>query len=259
MMQMHVPALSIVFMVLTGLVTLVFPLLCAFIFVKKLKTRFSFVYMLVGALMFIIFAMTLEQIVHIFAIPRVQHNFALYTAYACLMAGLFEETGRYAAFKLLHSRDRGLMGALSYGVGHGGAEAVLIVGLTMFNNIVLSFSINTIGVETLLNSVPVQARQTLYMAVSQLSGSEPALFLIGGVERMITIPMQIALSVIVYIAVSRRAFLLYPFAVCLHAASNIPAVFYQTGKITIFTSELIIACAALITVFLAVKLWKSYK
>ena len=77
-----------------------------------------------------------------FGVPIViRGNIWLYALYGGLMAGLFEETGRYLAFSFALKKYRAKnVNALMYGAGHGGFEAIVIVGLTMINNIVWSFN-----------------------------------------------------------------------------------------------------------------------
>ena len=91
---------------------------------------------LTGAVTFILFALILESILHnlLFLTPLwavFQGNIWLYGLYGSLATGVFEETGRLLAFKLFLKSEREPITALSYGIGHGGAEAILLVGLTM--------------------------------------------------------------------------------------------------------------------------------
>ena len=51
--------------------------------------------------------------------------------YGGLMAGVFEETGRYVSFKWFLKKETRIQDGLSYGIGHGGIEAMLIVGQCM--------------------------------------------------------------------------------------------------------------------------------
>ena len=77
--------------------------------------------------------------------PALQGNLWLYALYAGLMAGAFEECGRWLALKLTLRWSRGPEDALMYGAGHGGIEAVLLAGMTMLNNIIISLALNQGG------------------------------------------------------------------------------------------------------------------
>jgi uncharacterized membrane protein YhfC len=57
-------------------------------------------------------------------------NTWLYGGLAALLAGVFEETGRFLAFKFLLKKRTGRKTAISYGIGHGGFEAVFLLVFT---------------------------------------------------------------------------------------------------------------------------------
>ena len=74
----------------------------------------------------------LEQLLHaaVFSLfPAITLYPAAYTAYGCLAAGLFEETGRLMGLSLLCKKDRDLALGVGYGIGHGGVEAALLAGV----------------------------------------------------------------------------------------------------------------------------------
>ena len=91
----------------------------------------------VGAVTFVVFAQVLE------GVPKaiffgggtgvsqyvLTHAWA-YTLIGCLLAGVFEEVGRYLAFRFLLKRYTNRRDAVTYGIGHGGIEAILVLGLT---------------------------------------------------------------------------------------------------------------------------------
>lgn len=139
------------------------------------------------------------------------------------MAGLFEETGRFAAFQLLRRSGKGgtPQDALIYGAGHGGMEAVLLVGLTNVSNLLLSFWLNTGTLEQHMGQLDDAAAQALAAAVA----APPHTYLWGGLERIVAVAIHISLSVLVWRAVERRASLwLFPAAIALHAGVDACAI-----------------------------------
>ena len=127
---------------------------------------------LLGAAVFLVFALVLEQRAHqlILGGPAggvITGDLGLYALYGGLMAGLFEETGRFAAFQLLRRSGKGgtPQDALIYGAGHGGMEAVLLVGLTNVSNLLLSFWLNTGTLEQHMGQLDDAAAQALAAAV----------------------------------------------------------------------------------------------
>ena len=93
--------LSILAMLFTMLLTIVLPIGVMIVLHKKGGKWSTF---FIGVAIFIIFAMILESILHslIFMSPlgkTLQANLWLYALYGGLTAGLFEETGRFLAFR----------------------------------------------------------------------------------------------------------------------------------------------------------------
>jgi len=100
---------------------------------------------LAGAGTFVLFALVLEPVLHSLILRSetgavIQGNILLYGLYGGLMAGLFEETGRFLAFRFMLRKQKAGITALSYGMGHGGVEAFLLVGLTMMSNLALGLA-----------------------------------------------------------------------------------------------------------------------
>ena len=139
---------SILAILFTLVFSIVFPVGLMLYFRKKGGKWIMF---LIGAASFFLFALILESILHnlLFLTPLwvvLQSNIWLYGLYGGLAAGVFEETGRLLAFKLFLKDDREPITALSYGIGHGGAEAILLVGLTMASNLILAAAVSAGGI-----------------------------------------------------------------------------------------------------------------
>ncbi len=131
------------------LVTVVVPLLLLFYFILK-KRRLVRPYLL-GAATFIVFQL-LTRIPLLQLVLEKQLWFQafgiqypwLYLLFFAFTAGLFEEVGRYITMKLFLKKQTEWQDGISFGLGHGGVEALLIVGVT---NIALL--LNTAYLQTL--------------------------------------------------------------------------------------------------------------
>jgi len=128
-MEYSVPILSIVFMSIVVLVGIAIPIVLFLIFRKKYKADIAPFFF--GFAVFIIFALIIEGSINVLILKSsigkaIQGNIWLYAIFGGLMAGLFEETGRFTAFKtVLKKYWRNNMNGLMYGAGHGGFEAFL--------------------------------------------------------------------------------------------------------------------------------------
>lgn len=218
---------------------------------------------LLGALSFVVFALVLEVILSSLLLntPSIKSFITaspwIYAAYVGLMAGIFEETGRLCIFLLIKRRSNSLNTALAYGIGHGGIEAILLVGLTMLVNMIcaIAFNINNIDLVPSVNPA-----QTIDLLLSMPS----SMFLIAGIERLVAISFHIAASVLVWMAACKRGpWGLYFLAIFFHMAMNFPAGLYQFGTLqNIWIVESITAgvalCICIATVFIYRKCAQSY-
>jgi len=226
------------------------------------KYNLKFIPLIVGAVAFLLFK-GLEQIMHLFvltppsggALISVWANPALFIIYGTLAAGVFEETGRFLAFHLLKRRYHGLGTGLSYGIGHGGIEAIVIAGLAMVNNIIISFMINS-GNIALLGSNP-----SLLPAINALVDEAPIMFLASGFERVMAISVHISLSILVWCSVRVKGKLwMYPAAIILHAIVNVAPAMYQAHLISnIWLIELMLIIPTALIAFAAYQVCKILK
>jgi len=216
------------------------------------RLGFKVVPMLVGAAVFIVFAEILEQALHLVVLhPQADgtialraDNPALYVVYGIFAAGIFEETGRFVGFTLLKRRYHGVRTAVSYGIGHGGIEAILLLGISMISDIALSVMLNANPHGQLAAAMPSAV-------TTALTGTAPAMFLVGGGERILAIAIQLSLSMLVWVAVTHKGrWWLYPLAIVLHAVCDLPAAIAQTGHLSVgWTKGLTAVAAVALTVF----------
>lgn len=222
----------------------------ALVLIWRKKTRAPLSAALVGAVVFFLFAMVLEQIFHrMVLVPGgyvLTHPWA-YVLYGALAAGVFEETGRLVGFKLLLKKRTGRETGVMYGLGHGGMEAILLCGLTMTTYLVLAVQAGS-GAEL----------GDYGEAVALIAATPAAMLAISGVERLIAICFHTALSVLVFQAAFRPGRLwLYPAAIGLHAGLDLFAAAYQVGMISnIYVVEILVALFTAAVCALAVRMYR---
>lgn len=224
----NVPAASIAGMVVSLIVSVGLPIALCIIVWRKTKARISSFF--IGAATFVLFALILERLLHtiVFKVTgsALTDNIWLYALYGGLAAGIFEETGRYLAMKLCMKKNLNKQNAIMYGVGHGGIEAMLLVGMTFVNNLIIAVMINMGQAPLLLSASSVDA--TVYQqALAQLTAvaTTPSWhFLMAGVERISAIAFHISASYLVYLAVKRKKLPYYLLAILLHFLMDAIAV-----------------------------------
>ncbi|TVT28243.1 YhfC family intramembrane metalloprotease [Salinicoccus cyprini] len=247
--------------IIMGLVVLA-SLMLPFIFILVLRKRFQiqWIPILIGAATFIVFAMVLEQIAHFLVLrPGVDGSIALldsspwlYVLYGVLAAGVFEETGRLVAFLLMKRKYRKIDSAVSYGIGHGGVEAIIVLGLSTFNVLILSILAN--NGSDLLGQLPAGVLESI-------TGAPAYTYIIGILERIIAISLHIGLSVIVFVAVMQKGkWYLFPLAIVLHALANVTAAMMQAGLLAnLWMVYVGLVLMVIITLFIAYTLASRYK
>lgn len=255
-----VPMLTIVFMTISCLVGFIIPIALFFYFWKKKKADiFPF---FVGCGVMLAFALILETAVHQLVFRSsigniIKGNIWLYAFYGGLMAGLFEETGRFIAFKtvLRKQKDKDI-NALMYGAGHGGLEAAVLLGFSMISNIVLALMINNGKISGLTSSLSGDALAQLEAGLKTLVTTPAYNFLIGSMERIFAVTLQIALSVLVWFAAKNKNRLyLYPVAILIHFFVDALAVVLTQYSVPILAIEAVICIMTALAVVFAKKTW----
>ena len=110
----------------------------AIVLVWKIKKKEPFTTILVGAATFVLFALILEKTIQnalVFpttmglpdhaASQFINARPVLWALVLGLFPGVFEETGRFIAFKTVLKNRRNRETSISYGIGHGGIEVIL--------------------------------------------------------------------------------------------------------------------------------------
>lgn len=221
---------TIIFMAITGLICVAMPVVCAVVFKIKVKTApVSAIF--AGAGTFVIFALVLEQILHAVMLPVVSGSDAAYIIYGALAAGVFEETGRFLAFKTILKKKKTPETSVMFGIGHGGCEAVMILGMTMVSGIVIGVMVNSMGVDEMIKISTAgspELEETARLQIETLASFGAGNMVLSLFERAMAIALHISLSVLVFEAANAKAWL-YPACILIHAAFDVPAAMYQRG------------------------------
>lgn len=226
-----ISGISIVCMFITLFLVVGLPIGLTFYFYRRQKISIKAV--MVGALMFFIF----QMIIRIPIMTIIQRQ-SWYTVFAMqntvltviiigFTAGLAETFGRYLGLRFLLKNNLERKNGIAYGIGHGGIEAILLIGITYIVNIIYSILINTGSIDGSL--------------VPQLLSTPPSLFLIAGVERVFAILFHIAAALLVTYGImnDRKIYILY--SLIFHSLLDSVVGVLQTSGSPIWISELWVA------------------
>jgi uncharacterized membrane protein YhfC len=166
---------------------------------------------LFGLLTMFVFAFILESIMHSIVLSTGLGQSILastwgYAIYGGLAAGIFEECGRFITMKFFLKKETdNPHNALMYGAGHGGIEMVVLLTMTMFNNLLYSIMINTGHASIITSALDDANKAVLEETFNTLIAYPPAKFLLSSWERVSAMAVQLSLSVLVWIAVTKGA------------------------------------------------------
>lgn len=251
---------SIIAMIFTLLICIVIPVAACIIAVLKWKGKVKISSFFIGAATFILFSMILERILHAVVLGTtgtlLTGKIWLYAIYGGLAAGLFEETGRFLAMKFCMKNTLNRENAILYGIGHGGIEAILLVGLTYVNNLIYSLLINSGSLTSLLSAYDADTQQTVLQQLTVLGTTPSYLFYIAGMERINAMLLHVVLSYLVYLAVRNRKTGLYVLSIFLHAILDAGIILLST-KLPLILCESILLAAVLLMAFAICKYEKK--
>lgn len=223
----HINTAWLIAAICSALFVIVYPLVLAVLAHQRLKV--SWRYFGYGALIFFLFQLIsrvpiVAVLGNVLAPQLKASHIFLYTwlAFLAITAGLAEEIGRYVGYRWLMKREEKTWSkAIMYGLGHGGLESMVVVGgLIILNivNVVIWSSLN-------LNTLPAAQHAQIVQQVNTLNAQPVWAIFLGSWERLWTVPIHVALSVIVLQVFQRNNIAWLWLAVLLHALVDGVAVF----------------------------------
>lgn len=254
-------------MLQTGLLAITIPVVL--IVAWKMYTKRSLVPFWVGVMVFITFSRMLEMIPHsLFLLSSnpvskaINGNVVLYVIYAATVAALFEETGRYLAFRFVLTKHPNKETAVTYGIGHGGIECILVLGVTYIQYYAYGQLINNGSMDKMLSAYKdsSQSVDALNQLITNIKGVTQMTCYMADLERISAMMVQVALSILVFQAVyvAGKKYM-YWVAVALHFLMDVPAALYQKSVLKLLPTEIILFVYAALVLALGVKIYQGLK
>jgi len=206
-----VPVTTVIACVITLLVSLVLPVAALIVFAGRNKKQGIVSAWLLGAAGFFVTQILIR--IPILTVLQgqnwflsfAQNHLFLYAFGLAFTAGLFELAGRFAVAKLMR-KNLTWNRSLAAGLGHGGIEAMLLIGMTYVNNLIYIVMINSGYFDYLIAQTAglgVDISQ-LELVRAQLVGMAPGMFLLAGFERILAMTGHVAMSVLVCYGVAHK-------------------------------------------------------
>lgn len=231
---------SIISAGVSGTLCVLFPIIVLIYFKKKEKINLKPV--IIGAIIFFIFTQILERLLHMAVIGNnLIKNPIFLSIYGALAAGIFEEVGRFVAFKTVLRNNHEWKDGIAFGIGHGGIEAIIIGVFSSVQFIIYSNLINRGLFDTNIVSKVSASKASQLLKLKEILIQTPVSnFIISFTERIFAFGIQIGLTMIVLYAIKYRKNIYLFIAILVHALIDFPAALYQAKIINLFITEGII-------------------
>lgn len=210
---------TIVAIFVTLFIALILPIIVAVVYSIKNKGKGIWKAWLLGAAGFFVLQMVIRTpiLTAVSVLPSftefVTNHYAIYCFILALTAALFEVIARFGVAKILQ-KEICYEKALAAGLGHGGIESMLLIGMTYINNLLYTIMINTGSFDLMVAQAGASAGLTQEQ-MAQLTGIKDALvetgssaFYLAGYERILTMICHTAMSLLVcYFVYKKKAVL----------------------------------------------------
>ncbi len=267
-----VPIPNILAVGFTTLISLILPLLLLLVFGLKYRKQGIVSAWLLGAAGFlatqiVIRASILNALsVQNWFVEFSQKHILLYGFSLAFTAGLFELAGRYAAARIMDKKLT-CRRAIAAGLGHGGIEAMVIIGMTYVNNLIYIILINSGGFDALIaQSAAAGVGPAQLEAIrTALVSTSPALFLLAGFERILAMTGHLAMSMLVCWGVSHKKTLpallgclgLHTFLDFTGVVSLLPGISQTTAYTIIYVILTIMAVISILIIRNLIRCWRE--
>ena len=247
-----VPTLTITFLIITALLTVLVPLLL-FLRISKHSNQL-FIPVIAGAVGFFVMQMVIR-------IPLLEYfeirwgNIYVAGIFLGFTAALFETVGRVVTMKIFMKNDQRFFAGFAHGIGHGGIEAVMLVGLNFAVYVVFAFMINN----GTFDSIPGVDSTTLEPIRDALVNQDSVLYLVSGVERMLAIGLHICLSILTVFALKKKDYKYLLIVLGIHTFVDFGVVVLGGLGASILLIELFVTAMVVVSILITSKVYNEYK
>lgn len=259
----NLPQATIVLAV-TSLILLVLPVICVLLW--RRRSGAAWVSMVWGAAGFLLFARVLELGVHMVCIisdnpvsRAILGSTPLFVLYGAMMAGIFEECGRYIFLRSVMRKHRTREDLVMYGIGHGGIEVWTIL-MAFVSYLVIDVLLLTQGREAALGLLDPAGTGQVEAALEAAAGFGVPQGVLNVAERLMAMSAHVSLTLVVGYGVIRGESRVYlPLAILCHAGLDVFAALYQRGAVSLLLAEGWVLIWAVALAVWAVRLYRKLR
>ena len=261
-MDMMISGKVITALVIQLVFSLVMPI--TVLLVWKAKNKLKLRSFLMGFVAFLVFALLGQQALHMLVLDMnpalgsfIESRPWLNALYVGLAAGLFEETARFLMFKTALRDNPEREHAVAYGIGHGGFECIVALGLMAISNLVITFAINSGRLTETVLSMTEEEKQAILATVDMINSANISVALMTVLERVCMLALHAALSVFVFTALHKKKMWLYPVAILAHAGVEMVSALQEAGFVQLWLIEIILVLYVLAVSIPALRMYRG--
>ncbi len=255
-----IPNLTIFYMVITLIISLILPIAIWVILGFKVKGITPAI--IAGALGFvvpqIVIRLNILQLLQLSPkyLEFAENNHFLFSFLLGFTAALFETVGRVVVF-LYMKKHLSYNFGLGAGLGHGGIEAIYFVGLTYINNLIFSFMVNTQGISAVSESLGDE--QLVQGSIDLIISTPAEHFIYAGIERLAVMIIHVAFSLIIcYGFVANKLPICITTVMLLHTLLDTASVFMSFKGFDISAIVFAVVIFAAVMLIIVIKIRKHF-
>lgn len=258
---------SLTSMIAVAFLCIVVPFIFLGYYRSKTKTKTKLSSFFIGMAFYVLFAILAEQIFHWLVLGGLslskiltrQDHPVYYALYGAVVAGIFEETGKYIGLKKCMNSRTGKENALLFGFGHGSFETIAYGSSLTMGNIIIAFLVNSFGIDGYFEKLGITGETVAGQteAIRELIAIPPSEHVAAGTERLLALVFQAALTIFIYLAIQYKELkFLFPIAIVLHIIGYLPTNLTNVGILNNMTLTLCLTGA--VVVFTAAYSYRMY-
>ena len=139
----------------------------------------------------------------------ISNQYVMYIFMVALTAAIVELIPRYIGSKIMRKRGDKFLNGFALGMGHGGIEAMILIGINYISYIMYALIINAGNFDNMISDAKAQGLDvTAYSTLRDtLVDTKSIMFFLAGYERIVTMIIQVALTLLVmYYVVKKKDF-----------------------------------------------------
>ena len=255
-------------LIITVILMVAIPVIFFIYWRKNYKQQTKISWLIAGAIGFIVSARVLELGVHLVCIVTdnpisrfINGNTIAFVLYGIIMAGVFEECGRYIILKYIMKKNRTPENAVLYGIGHGGIEilAVLLPAIITYLAVAVLFSAGDMENALSTLNITEETASAALPSIQATAAFDYGMMAMNVIERLFAMFLHIGLTVVVYygvVTVKKNCLLV---AIILHMLMDTFPALYQRSVVPLWAVELWAGVWTGVVVFIAVNLYRKMK